>query len=158
MESPRNTAALWTLNYLFGLSQLPEKTVDELFNQALLLCSSGDGEVSGEELDWLLGFAAAKGADEAELQRLLQMSKSIDTKLLFGLEIPEKLKKPLIYCAINVSSADGIYHVMEGEMMRKIANRLGISDYIVEQIEDLCKREDELRLRRILLLSPEGIA
>ncbi len=43
-------------------------------------------------------------------------------------------------------------------MMRKIANRLGVSDYIVEQIEDLCKREDELRLRRILLLSPEGIA
>ncbi len=158
MDSPRNTAALWTLNYLFGLSQLPEEGVDQLFNQALLLCSGGDGEVSGEELQWLLGLAAAKGADEAELQRLRKMSQSIDLGLLYELEIPEKLKKVLIYCAINASSADGVYHVMEGEMMRKIANRLGVSDYIVEQIEDLCKREDELRLRRIMLLSPEGIA
>ncbi len=158
MDSSKNTGSLWMLNHLFGLSQPPEKAVDQLFNQAALLCTGGDGEVSGEELEWLLGFAAAKGADEAELQRLREMSKSIDIKLLRGLEIPEKLKKALIYCAISASSADGVYHVMEGEMIRKIANRLGISDYIVEQIEDLCRREDELRLRRILLLTPEGIA
>jgi tellurite resistance protein len=157
MDSSTNTGALWTLNYIFGLSESPGKDVDQLFNRAVLLCAGGDGEVSGEELQWLLGFAAAKGADEAELQRLREMSDSIDLKLLGTLEIPEKLKKALIYCAIKASSAEGVYHAMEGEMIRKIANRLGLSDYIVEQIEDLCKREDELRLRRIQLLSPDGI-
>jgi uncharacterized tellurite resistance protein B-like protein len=158
MDSSRTTGALWTLNDLFGLAQPSEEAVDQVFNQAALLCCGGDGEVSEDELRWLLGFAAAKGADEAELQRLQEMSKSIDIKLLGELEIPERLKKALIYCATKASSADGVYHVMEGEMIRRIANRLGVSDYIVEQIEDLCRREDELRLRRIQLLAPEGLA
>ncbi len=153
----KNLGAIWIFNYLFGFSELPDKEVDDLFNEAALLCSGGDGEVSGEELQWLLGFAAAKGADRDALSRLEEMSSSIDTTLINTMEIPEKLKKALIYCAISASSADGIYHVMEGEMIRKIANKMGVSDYIVEQIEDVCEREDELRLRRIQLLFPKGI-
>jgi hypothetical protein len=73
------------------MSQPIEKTTNQLFDRAALLCSGGDGEVSDEELQWLLGFAAAKGADEADLQRLKEMSKLIDTKVLDELEIPEKL-------------------------------------------------------------------
>jgi tellurite resistance protein len=153
----KNRGAMWIFNYLFGFSTLPDKEIDNLFNEAALLCSGGDGEVSGEELQWLLGFAAAKGADSETLSRLEAMSSSIDTSLINNMEIPENLKKALIYCAINASSADGIYHVMEGEMIRKIANNMGLSDYIVEQIEDVCQREDELRLRRIQLLFPKGI-
>jgi tellurite resistance protein len=153
----KNIGAIWIFNYLFGFTELPDKEIDTLFNQAALLCSGGDGEVSGEELQWLLGFAAAKGADKDELSTLEDMSSSIDTAMINTMEIPEKLKKSLIYCAINASSADGIYHVMEGEMIRKIANNMGLSDYIVEQIEDLCEREDELRLRRIQLLFPKGV-
>lgn len=154
----QHIGALWIFNYFFGFSKLPDKEIDNLFNKAALLCSGGDGEVSGEELQWLLGFAAAKGADMSELSSLEEMSSSIDPRLIDTMEIPDNLKKALIYCAINASSADGIYHVMEGEMIRKIANNMGISDYIVEQIEDLCAREDDLRLRRIQLLFPKGIS
>lgn len=154
----KNIGAIWIFNYLFGFSELPDKEIDDLFNKAALLCNGGDGEVSDAELQWLLGFAAAKGADIDELSRLKEMSSSIDTSIIHTMEIPEKLKKALIYCAISASSADGIYHVMEGEMIRKIANSMGLSDYIVEQIEELCEREDDLRLRRIQLLFPKGIS
>ncbi len=152
----KNIGALWIFNYFFGFTELPDKEIDNLFNEAALLCNGGDGEVSGEELEWLLGFAAAKGADMDALSRLEEMSSSIDTTLLRTMEIPEKLKKALIYCAISASSADGVYHVMEGEMIRKIANNIGLSDHVVEQIEDLCEKEDGLRLRRIQLLFPKG--
>lgn len=64
-------------------------------------------------------------------------------------------QRDLLLTAIRACAADGELHEQEKAQIRKMASIIGVSEEIVEQLEELQKEELALREKRIKLLYPE---
>ena len=62
----------------------------------------------------------------------------------------------LVYDAIQACSADGDYSGLERAMVIRMAAKLGVSEVLVRQIEEVCLEEMRLREKRLKLVYPEG--
>ena len=135
------------------------------FAAALCVISGADGEVSKEEMDFILGYCAAKGYPQSIIDAIPKMCKEAETKGLDegANEIKELLtlgtlkytSRQIVYDAIRAASPDGLDEKEEAAI-RKVTGVLGISDEELEKILRLVKKEDELREERTKLLFPHG--
>jgi tellurite resistance protein len=64
-------------------------------------------------------------------------------------------QRDIILSAIWVCAADGECHEQEKAKIRKMASILGVTEDIVEQLEQLQQEEYALRQKRINLLYPD---
>ncbi|EGJ32092.1 MULTISPECIES: TerB family tellurite resistance protein [Moorena] len=66
-------------------------------------------------------------------------------------------RRAIIYAAIKACAADAEYHPDEQASVHKMAQYLGIEEDVVNQIEEICMSEAEMRKKRIAVMFPEGI-
>ena len=155
MSSIETDAALWIMDELYGIKEVPPEQDYEAFTKAVLICAKGDGTISSEERGWFAGRSAAyrntKGyelakiyAGDDDLQKVLAESSNVAS---------QKGRRIIIYVAIQTCSADGEYHPGEQQRVRQMAAQLGIEESVVEEIEKLCASEAEIRQKRLAILS-----
>jgi tellurite resistance protein len=158
VRDSRKLAGAWVYKHLQGSNkQLPDEAIGT-FAKALLIATKGDNVISQDERDWVIGLTAAKGASEALLAELETYSGDEDVEsLLQSNPVSNKSRRNLIYTAIQASDSDGTYNEGEKAAIRNIASKLGITEDVVVQLENLYQKEKELFSNKIGVLFPDGI-
>ncbi len=126
------------------------------FGYALLAIAGGDGEVSDAEMQWLINHQTKFGAPE----EVLTLYKSFDYKNANLKELLPDIKvdvdtwsavNSLIYHAIYMSSADGVYSDAERAKVKEAAKIIGVADDIVLTLESLVEMERSVfKMRKAL--------
>ena len=126
------------------------------YGYVLLAISGADGEVSEQELEWLIKHQSQFGAPE----EVIELYKSFDDKnanineLLANITVDVEswsAAPELVYHAILMSSADGVYAEKEREKVQEAAKIMGVADDIFLTIESLVEMEKAaLNMRRAL--------
>eukprot|EP00299_Pterocystis_sp_00344_P011186 c5170_g1_i1.p1 GENE.c5170_g1_i1~~c5170_g1_i1.p1 ORF type:complete len:187 (-),score=53.00 c5170_g1_i1:60-620(-) len=163
----REVAAQWFYRDQLGFTSLPGKpdpTLSTYMARSLYYACFGDGVVSETEHNWILGFLASKGFSVALLEELKQRrSEGFTGSFVVGEKVVELMNnghlkqagRVLIYDAIRACSSDG-FDPDERIVTVLVAKALGIDETEFAAIEQLVKDEEEMKVRRIRLLFPNG--
>ncbi len=154
----RHTIAKWIFKESRGFDELPPEDSTIIYAKALLICASGDGEVAPAEKDWIMGLTAARGVSDSKLEELKNYpaTDSLEQVITSNDIISEYAKHAIIYDAIVACSADGEYQEGEKAAVRKAATLIGVSEDVVQQLEELYAEEKKLFERKIQLFYPKG--
>ena len=124
---------------------------------ALMAVAGADGSLAEEELQWYLDEQELNLHDATEY---LEAIRGIDWKSVkldevlpkISYDFPLNARTALLYQAVKMSSADGVYHEKERAAIAKAAELLGIKPAVTIQIEALVEMEKGCeRLRKALL-------
>ena len=122
--------------------------------RAIVAIASADGELAQTELDWFVEEQQMLGApsDFIEENIIKFDHKNADIEeLLSGIhyDFPLNFRRSMLYQAIKMSRADGVYHDKEKAAVARAAQILGIERSVVVSLESLAEIEesaDRLRL------------
>ncbi len=155
----RNEGFMWLFKDKYTFSKLPSTEAYSGYLKSVLICANGDGTLAPEERDWVVGLAAAFGASDSLVAELKSYQADEDIEQVIGVAPPEanESRRFLVYDAIKACSADGQYSDLERATVTKMAAKLGISQDVVKQIEEICIAEAQLRAKRLELMYPEGL-
>ena len=128
--------------------------VGKNYVRAIVAIASADGELAQTELDWFVEEQQMLGApsDFIEENIIKFDGKNADIEeLLSGIhyDFPLNFRRSMLYQAIKMSRADGVYHDKEKAAVARAAKILGIERSVVVSLESLAEIEesaDRLRL------------
>ncbi|GET43654.1 TerB family tellurite resistance protein [Microseira wollei] len=161
----RQMALKWYYQELWGpdFGDIDEIGVEEfkeaqiIFLKSLLVAANGDGKVTPKERQWVIGRGAVAGVPESILKELENYPADEDITELIARTVPnQKSGRGVIYFAINAAASDGEYNEGEKATIRKVAQALGISEEVVQEIENLYLEEQRVKEKRIALCLPDG--
>lgn len=156
MSDMNRDGQLWMIKELYGLNAIPPAQDYVVGVKATLVCAKGDGVLTPEERDWVVGRAAALRNPGYELAKTYAADEDLQD-VLGNSSIWEKSgRRMIVYLAIKACSSDGEYHPDEREKVHSMAKTLGVAAEVVAQIEQQCVEEAEMRAKRIALLLPDG--
>lgn len=133
---------------VYGFSAVNPQVV-EAYGYALLAIAGADGEVSEEEMDWLIDYQRHQGASE----QTLSSYRTFDYKNADLFELLSRLDENmenwktaahLIYLAVHMAAADGEYADSEREKVLKAAKIMMVPDDMVLTIHCLVEMERSL--------------
>ena len=153
----------WLFNQRFGYAydKIPPGVAFEAYGKALIMCAAGDGKISEEERQWVVGFFAAFNSPTEIIRSL----KTFDGKgdiiktLSTGNTIASTpaAKRWLVWDALNTCAADGDLNEGELKRIRSMASAIGLEPRVVSEIEHLHNEQTNLRKKQFALLWPDGI-
>ncbi|NER25240.1 MAG: DUF533 domain-containing protein [Symploca sp. SIO1B1] len=155
----REIIAKWYFKELWDWDLDTIPTDEELspFLKSNLVVANGDGEISEEERKWITGKGAAAGASDSLLKELETYPANEDIlEVVTRAPATNKSRRAAIYFAVRAAASDKTYTEGEKASVRKLAQAIGISEELVNEIEDLCLEEQRLKEKRIALCFPEG--
>jgi uncharacterized membrane protein YebE (DUF533 family) len=155
----RNEGFVWLFKDKYTFAKLPSTEAYSGYLKSVLICANGDGTLAPAERDWVVGLASAFGAEDSLVEELKSYQADEDIEQVIGAAPPEanESRRFLVYDAIKACSADGQYSDPERATVSKMAAKLGLSQDVVKQIEELCIEEAQLRAKRLELMYPDGI-
>mmetsp|Transcript_16115 Transcript_16115/g.29047 ORF Transcript_16115/g.29047 Transcript_16115/m.29047 type:complete len:180 (-) Transcript_16115:108-647(-) len=135
------------------------------FAAALCNVSGADGEVSEEEMRFIMGYCASKGYPQSIMNDIPGMCRAAETKSredvlketkeLLTLGSLKNAGRQIIYDGIRAASRDGL-DGKERAAIESVAKELGVEEDTLSKIYDLVDQENSLRAGRIKLLFPDG--
>ncbi|AKT43754.1 hypothetical protein [Chondromyces crocatus] len=157
MTTNREIGYRWLFKDKANFGALPSDEAFDGYMKALLICANGDGTLAPEEREWAVGHAAALGATDKLVDELKTYKAEGDIEQIIGADhASSESRRYLIYDAVRACSADGEYSDKERATVIKMGAKLGLSEELVREIEDICLEERRLREKRLKLLYPEG--
>jgi tellurite resistance protein len=151
---------LWLLNEHYAIARdIPLGLDYDAYFKGMMVCAAGDGELSQQEKDWVIGYAHALGAPPSTMEELKQIDandKFDIAELLKKSEAAHQSRRFMVYYAIMACSSDGEYNESEKKAVMKLADTLGIKEDRVKQIENMVEEDRTLREKRLEILYPEG--
>ncbi|MEH2005263.1 TerB family tellurite resistance protein [Nostoc sp.] len=154
----REMISKWAYKHFRDFDTVPPDNEILKYAKALLICANGDGTLTPEERNWVLGYFAIKGVSDSILSELknYQPTESLQEVLDTNSTVAQKGTRFLIYDAIQTCAADGEYAEGEKAVIRKAASQLKVSEDVVKELEELYLEEKELFKRKIDLMFPNG--
>jgi len=150
---------LWVLREMWDFPNgVPEDDrVDYL--KAIMACARAGTELAPAEKQWVIGYGAACGAHQATVDALEDYDGDEDVMAILDRNMPvaDTWGRVAVFDAIRASSADGAYSDDERAAVRQEASRLGVTEEVVIALEDLYRREQELKRDRIALVFGDDI-
>ena len=150
---------LWLFNRMYGFTSFPNGDDFLSVGKAALICAKGDGTLAPAERDWEIGYFSALGAPEFVLKEMEVYEANDDLAQLLANSserIKNLVQRSVVYQAIKASAADGELSQPEQDKICKMAELLGVTSEVVEQLVELHNEEEQLRQKRIKLLYPNG--
>ncbi|NTW34472.1 MAG: DnaJ domain-containing protein [Bacteroidetes bacterium] len=136
------------------------------FGASLLILSAAvmkaDGKVLKSELDYVKSFFIKQVGQAETQQRMLMLKEIINqefslqdvcTQIRYNMQLPLRLQ--LMHYLFGISMADGQIHLSEIEIIRKIAEYLGISQMDFESVKAMFVK-DTTSAYRILEITPDA--
>lgn len=156
MSDIKKLASSWIMNWFFGFNQIPTNEDSNIYMKAVLCCAKGDGILSSEEKNWALGFCASWGVEDWVIEDLInyEADENLEEVIVRSPQV-SMAQRDILLSAIWVSAINKEYNAQEKVKVRKMASILGVSEEIVEQLEQLQQEESALRQKRLHLLYPE---
>ena len=116
------------------------------YSSVLLAIVGADGEVSDAEMQWYIDEGTLMGCDEDYLNQVRQLDwKSVNIEATLNevkFNFTLNLRRTLLYQAIKMSRADGVYHEKEKAAVARAAKILGVDKVVVSSIESIVEMED----------------
>ena len=151
------TGLKWLYKEHLNYGNVPAGGDEAAYSKALLVCAKGDGVISENERAWMVGYAAAFGADEAHLEMLKAYDGGDDIVALVAANPGLKAQsRDVVYDAIRVSYADGDMSDGERQAIAYMAQQLGLAAELVGQLEAVYLAEQSLKQARWALTYPQG--
>lgn len=153
----------WLFHERFGYAydKVPPGLAFEAYGKALLMCAAGDGKITDEERQWVVGFFAAFGSPAPLINALKTFDGKgdIKTMLTMGNTIASTpaAKRWLVWDALNACAADGDLNKDELARVRSMATTIGLDSNVVSQIEQLHKDQTNMKKKQFDVLWPDGI-
>ena len=157
MSDMQQDARRWALKEVYGMTTIPPNQDYETLIKAVLICAKGDGVLAPEERNWLVGRAAAYRMSGYELAKTYSADEDLLEVLSEAPTMNASGRRLVIYLAFQACGADGDLHPEERAQINKMASYLGVSEDVVNQIEQFCIEEAEMRKKRVSLMFPQGI-
>ncbi len=156
MSDIKKLGQSWIFNWFFGFNQVPTDEDCCIYMKSVLCCAKGDGILSPEEKDWAVGFCASWGVADWVIEELKAYEADEDLEEVIARSPQVSIaQRDLLLTAIRACAADGEFHQEEKAKIRQMASIIGVSEEVVEQLEELQKEEFALREKRVKLLYPE---
>uniref|UniRef100_A0A7S2ECI3 Co-chaperone DjlA N-terminal domain-containing protein n=1 Tax=Trieres chinensis TaxID=1514140 RepID=A0A7S2ECI3_TRICV len=141
--------------------QTIEKAADEellALGRCCVVVCGGDGEVSTQELDYIVGLLAQMGASPRALDSIQAFAKygAEEEKDLDGLvkELGAINVKCALWHAVCAAAVDGL-HDDEIESFRTIGSKLGVMNSTLTEMEALFQKKQEAFFSRMATFFPE---
>ena len=116
------------------------------YSSVLLAIVGADGEVSDAEMQWYIDEGSLMGCDRDYLDQVRQIDwKNVDIEATLNavkFNFTLNLRRTLLYQAIKMSRADGVYHEKEKAAVAQAAKILGVDEAVVASIESIVELED----------------
>jgi hypothetical protein len=156
MSDTKKLGQSWIFNWFFGFQNIPTDEDCCIYMKSVLCCAKGDGIMAPEEKDWAIGFCASWGVADWVIEELktYEADENLEEVIARSPQV-SIAQRDLLLTAIRACAADGEFHEEEKAKIRQMASIIGVSEEIVEQLEQLQKEEAALRQKRINLLYPE---
>jgi uncharacterized membrane protein YebE (DUF533 family) len=151
--------SMWVLREEEGFSGLPRTSDLEIYMKSLLICANGDGRITEQEREWVLGIASAMGLPDETVEHLKSYEAKDDLNRLLagGVETGKGAPRSLIYNAIRACMSDGELSEAELATIRRAASIMNVPEDVVGKLKEIVLQQAKLRERRLGLVFPEGI-
>jgi tellurite resistance protein len=149
---------LWLLRELWDFpAGVPEDQRLE-YLKAIMACARAGG-LAPAEREWVIGYGAACGAHQATVDALEAYAADEDVVTILERNMPvaNTWGRVAVFDAIRACHADGPYDDDERAAVREEASTLGISEEIVEALESMYEKEQEMKRLRISLVFGESV-
>ncbi|MFD5558601.1 TerB family tellurite resistance protein [Streptomyces sp. NPDC127068] len=149
----------WLFKQDWAFNTAPDFGDVRVYAKALLVVARGDGVISPEERDWVLGYIAALTGSDAQLQQELA-DYAADDDVVALVETASAVtlhsRTPLIFDALRACDADGDLAPGEIEQIKRMASALGITEEAVDRLKEFYFEEKAARVARIAAVFPQG--
>ena len=151
--------AEWHLKDDWGFTEKPDQDEYTVYMKTLLVCAKGDGVLSPEERNWVLGYCAANGGGAQLVEELAAYPADDDIRELITGQTPVAYasRRTLVYDALRASDADGVLDPRELAAIKRAATELEVPEDVVDRLYDLYKQEKAIKQARIALVWPAGV-
>ena len=152
-------ATRWVYREDVGFRQGAPVVALHHYLMALLVCANGDGQLTAEEREWVVGRCAALRGPDWLIDTLQRYPANEDIATVIGREehLPKEAPRSLVFDAFRACAADGDLSPAEVQTIRKMAKVLGVPDEVVTQLGEQFAAEQALRQKRLQLIWPEGV-
>jgi hypothetical protein len=152
----------WLSSEYFGmgdaLADAQGEEDHDRYARALMISVNGDGRITPEERDWILGYLRSAGDSDSILEAISAYDGSEAIEDVVRPEDRTLWGRVLVYDALRACWSDGDLADGERDVILQMADRLEIPRAAVAEIEDLIREEHEQRARRRDLLFPPAMA
>ncbi|NET57606.1 MAG: hypothetical protein F6K47_16030 [Symploca sp. SIO2E6] len=127
------------------------------YSRVLLAIAGADGELADDELQWYIDEVTLMGSPQEYIDAIRNIDwKNVDIKEeLSGVvfDFPLNVKRSLLYQAIKMSRADGVFHEKEKAAVAGTAEVLGVEKNVMESLKCVIEMEDSAEQLLRLILS-----
>ncbi|NET00941.1 MAG: hypothetical protein F6K62_16165 [Sphaerospermopsis sp. SIO1G2] len=128
------------------------------YSSILLAIVGADGELAEAELQWYLDEVKLLGCGQDYIDAIRNIDwKQVNIEAALNevkFDFSLNISRSLLYQAVKMSRADGVYHEKEKEAVAKAAQVLGVDKTVVDSIESIAEMEDSTsQLLRFILTS-----
>ncbi|WP_421535064.1 TerB family tellurite resistance protein [Pseudomonas marginalis] len=148
----RHTAlAQWFYYQTYGADKKINNQQKLHYLRLLLSCASADGKVSEGEMNYFIGAALARGCTDEMITSLINAplvsDLSFEANEFIQANPAAKMSDllSLLYSAMQVCAADGVYAEEEVNAIRKLSVKLGVSAQDLIKVEDFFTKELALK-------------
>ena len=130
------------------------------YGGALMAIAGADGELAEQEFQWYVDEQEMMTVDSKEYIETLRKfdwKNATIEELLSGIryDFPVNFRRTMLYQAIKMSRADGVYHEKEKAAVAKAAEILGIDSRTVVSLESLAELEEATERLRLSLFETD---
>jgi hypothetical protein len=151
------TSYNWIVREYYDLPYGATDNVTEAENMAyakgLLICAKGDGTISPQEREWVVGFLTTTGVSSSvvEMAKTYDGEDTIEDVLKVSPAMPS-YRHAMLYDALRCCASDGELHPEERARIGRMADVIGVSRELLAELEQLVQDDDKLRKRRHKLI------
>lgn len=146
------TSFAWLGRETFGVPTEMATSITEEENlayaKALMVCAKGDGEITPDEREWLIGYSVTSGHSQeiVDAIRTYEGGDSLEDLLNASPNMPA-YRRFLVYDALRACASDGDLAAEERERVAGMAALMGLQGDVVDELEQIVQQGDALRRR-----------
>ena len=160
MSSGKSLQPTQYAQHRYNLTKPIDFDVAVNYGGALMAIAGADGTLAEQEFQWYVSeqeLLLANPEEYIEALRKFDWKNANIEELLGGIryDFPLNFRRTMLYQAIKMSRADGIYQEKEKAAVAKAAEILGIDRSTAVSLESLTEMEDATERLRLALLETE---
>jgi uncharacterized membrane protein YebE (DUF533 family) len=118
------------------------------YAKALVVCAKGDGEITPDEREWLIGYSVTQGHPQEVVDaiRTYEGGDPIEDLLSASPNMPA-YRRFLVYDALRACASDGDLAAQERQRVVAMAELMGVPADVVDDLEQIVQEHQALRQR-----------
>jgi uncharacterized membrane protein YebE (DUF533 family) len=163
MDDIRDVIARWQFKQQWNFGTIPGSEEFGTYATAVFAAASGDGVIAPQERAWIIGYFASLGMPDDGIAMFksanpADLGPALKEHLGAFLQSPAgPFNRGLVYDCIRAARADADYDAPESARVHEIGAELSIADTVTDEIEEICRLEQQAKSDKLRFFYPDGI-